>query len=158
MKKLVIAWMVILCGCDKPEVQMCEAFIKSDLKAPATYQRISYSARQHHFSTWPEYRRFTGDYQNTLYQLAHHGEEDPSGPYLKTVTIDYDAQNGFGVPLRGSETCGFSRRFDRSTGSQALGSLILGAAERTRDLKKIDDNVGVEKSDDPRGVFPCCIG
>lgn len=54
------------------ELSRCDAAIKDQLKAPATYNRVS--------PTW----------WNATSSVTH---------------IEYDAQNGFGVPVRGRGTC-----------------------------------------------------
>ncbi|HEX8573999.1 MAG TPA: hypothetical protein VF759_14740, partial [Allosphingosinicella sp.] len=73
---------IILCGCNPVQsqaVQACEVFIKERLRSPSTYKRISGDA------------------------LGPAFEND--GRRVKMVTIEYDAANAYGTPIRGSQQC-----------------------------------------------------
>ena len=75
---------LILCGCNSAQsqaVQACEVFIKERLRSPSTYNRIS------------------GD------SLGPAFESD--GRRVKMVTLEYDAANAYGTPIRGSQQCIF---------------------------------------------------
>jgi hypothetical protein len=75
---------LMLCSCDSAQsqaVQACEVFIKERLRSPSTYKRIS------------------GD------SLGPAFESD--GRRVKMVTLEYDAANAYGTPIRGIQQCVF---------------------------------------------------
>lgn len=79
--RLVIALAALATsGCsflEKQEIANCEALIERNLKAPSTYKRM----------------RAERTLMTTL------------TPREIWVSIEYDAQNAYGVPLRGNELC-----------------------------------------------------
>jgi hypothetical protein len=62
-------------------VQACEVFIKERLRSPSTYQQVKVDA------------------------LGPAFESD--GRRVKMLTIEYDAANAYGTPIRGTQQCVF---------------------------------------------------
>jgi hypothetical protein len=74
----------MLCSCNSAQntaVEACEIFIKERLRSPSTYQRITSDG------------------------LGPSFESD--GRRVKMITIEYDAANAYGTPIRGSQQCTF---------------------------------------------------
>ncbi len=87
----------MLTGCsafEAPEIADCEAGLLRTLKAPSTYKRIKASSTD----------------------LSGIGKRQQS------VRLEYDAANGFGVPIRGDVICVYALRSD--------GKVDLGSAQR----------------------------
>jgi hypothetical protein len=81
---LAVSTTAALSGCDALEdksIKACESFIKARLRSPSTYKRID----------------------ATAYGVVIKSE----GKNLKTVTVDYDAANAYGTPIRGDQMCSF---------------------------------------------------
>lgn len=75
-----IAVILTLAGCSKPpapEIKDCESNLLSKLKAPSTYKRAAVSSIR---------------------------ISDAKSEY-QSVSIDYDAQNSYGAPIRDKEIC-----------------------------------------------------
>jgi hypothetical protein len=67
-----------LSGCgDRPEIADCERFLTTKLRSPSTYERISADTKR----------------MTTL------------NPQEQWVSIEYDAANAYGTPIRGSQIC-----------------------------------------------------
>ncbi len=112
---------IVLAGCsqDPPEIRACEAYVKAFIDAPATYKRASASSF----------------------------ESVKDGQPIQSVTLNYDAANTFGVPVREMEFCKFAlvrgkpvtRGYERGVGLDML-----------RTLRRIEKRGGGA----PRG---CCL-
>lgn len=83
--------LVGLAGCDALEpagVRECEDYVIAKLRSPSTYKRISR-------------------------QVTHINPANPSdikNPTEVWVTIEYDAANAYGTPIRDRQTCQFPRK------------------------------------------------
>lgn len=81
----------VLAGCsslESAEVQQCERFITAKLRSPSTYKRIDK-------------------------QVTHINPNNPSDLNNLTevwVSIEYDAANAYGTPIRDRYTCKFPRK------------------------------------------------
>jgi hypothetical protein len=76
--------LLMLSGCNsvqKQAVQACEVFIREGLRSPSTYQRASV---------------------DDLGPAFEH-----EGRRVKMITVEYDAANAYGTPVRGSQQCVF---------------------------------------------------
>lgn len=130
-----------LAGCDKPDVKACETFIKSGLKAPSTYRRVSVTERLQSFPNWTAFRSETGSERKTLLEMM--GQKEPSHPTIRIVAIEYDAANAFGVALRSGEVCAFEEGQNEQT-----RDMVLSSAQRRRDYA----------AKPPAGLkYPCCL-
>jgi hypothetical protein len=81
-KPLMIVGCLLATSCAKelpPEVRSCEAGLVTDLLAPSTYKRVDYTVSDIVVNKRP----------------------------VREVTINYDAQNAFGAPLRQVKDCRF---------------------------------------------------
>jgi hypothetical protein len=84
VKELLILSFAILSGCNSAQnkaVNACETFIKDRLRSPSTYKRINVDGLGPAFEN--------------------------EGHSVKMVTIEYDAANAYGTPIRGSQQCTF---------------------------------------------------
>jgi hypothetical protein len=82
VKKLAILFVLILSGCQQnAAISACETFIKERLRAPSTYKKIS------------------DDGVSSAFEF--------DGKTIKMVTIEYDAANAYGTPIRESQQCTF---------------------------------------------------
>lgn len=77
--------------------RVCEGYVQKQLRSPSTYQRVTAIAE------FPE-----------------------PGKTERTVFIEYDAHNAFGVPVRGTEGCQF--RVDEAGNFPSQGEMELAAA------------------------------
>lgn len=83
MRKLILPSALALAGCgafDPPEVTDCERHIISKLRSPSTYKRIDASGIGIPFDK----------------------------PLKYSVTIEYDAANAYGTPVRERQLCVFA--------------------------------------------------
>lgn len=71
---------------DRPEIAQCEAFILKKLKAPSTYKRITATGIGIPYESPKEY----------------------------SVSIEYDAANAYGVPVRGTQICTYPLKDGRA--------------------------------------------
>lgn len=101
----------LLAGCGQPDVEACETFIKSELQAPATYRRVAITKVDSALMSMSEFRRRTGipdlrrDENETLRRYGELREGDR--PSLRTLGITFEADNGYGVPVRATRVCAF---------------------------------------------------
>lgn len=98
-----------LTGCTPAPVAACENALKDKLKAPSTYKRVDY----------------------TFFR------NDGAKPPEASVSIDYDADNSYGAPLRDHEYCTYA--LDRS------GDIDWAATKRKQDAAEAEVNAQVEK-------------
>ncbi|MFA7595899.1 MAG: hypothetical protein WCY92_06045 [Novosphingobium sp.] len=81
---LSILSLVVVAGCNSAQnaaVGACEAFIKERLRSPSTYKQIGV------------------DYSGVSFKSE--------GRDVRMVTVEYDAANAFGTPIRGNQQCVF---------------------------------------------------
>lgn len=85
----ILLGLLAITGCDsvmRPEVIECESTIKANLRSPSTYKRIK---------------------ADTLLM-------DAQKPAEVWVSIEYDADNAFGTPIRGTEICKYPAKDGRA--------------------------------------------
>ncbi|MFX4088057.1 hypothetical protein ACKU27_23480 [Sphingobium yanoikuyae] len=82
MRIIYLLPLIMVTGCDKPEIKQCEDHIIRKLRSPSTYKRINASGIE-------------TPYQN---------------PKNYTVKITYDAANAYGTPVREEQLCVFGLR------------------------------------------------
>lgn len=94
MLKLAIPLLVLTAGCVKPtpEFEQCERYIKARLKAPSSYKLINESG------SWVPF--------------------DKRERYV--LSIEYDAQNSYGVMLRDTQVCIFPGKDGQPDTSQYI--------------------------------------
>lgn len=135
-KGRVALFAIALSGCEGREIAACEDYLKDGLRSPSTYNRVNVSAR---------------DEPVTAARIVELGGREPRGGQslaLRSVTIEYDAQNAFGTPIRGALQCGFVVRDGEVAGQQLMDSAVLLAKvnHQTRRLQG-----------DPEPNYPCCL-
>jgi len=112
-----------------PFLDTCEAVIKQRLAAPSTYKRISTELSQRQMVK-TEFERLeaergpaltTGEfYRRAATRIAL----ESSTPFEFALTIEYDASNYMGVPLRQRATCRHAT-LDASPGPTMLSDVIV---------------------------------
>jgi hypothetical protein len=71
-----------LCGCSQnAAIDACESFIKERLRSPSTYRQVA------------------AEYSGVTFRNE--------GRNVLMATVEYDAANAFGTPIRGSQQCVF---------------------------------------------------
>lgn len=120
-------------------IAACEDTIKDRLRSPSTYQRVSVSELrrstatldQYMGDTVPELRDFARDmeqsdpnYAKARDQLRRIFEAVPHD--FIAVSIGYDAQNGFGVPIRSVVECSDTIQAGSDGGPMMLEPAIDG--------------------------------
>ncbi len=104
-----------LAGCgDRPEISQCEQYVLGKLKAPSTYKRIAASGM---------------------------GVPYPK-PKQYTVTVEYDAANSFGVPIRETQVCVFPLSGDRPDTSKYIDFDGVFRRSAQDAANEIERNVG----------------
>lgn len=117
MKKIVTIILCIFCSTSlfanagKKEVKMCEAAIKSILKSPPSYKRISKHEEQTEITTEDDLKNInTMVYTRGFYELKNKNPQTltlRAKPVLHSVSIDYYAKNIMGVDLKEQASCDF---------------------------------------------------
>ena len=106
---LATGWAMLLAGCDAlqdPAVKDCEASIVAGLRAPSTYKRITASS-------------------SAMTDLA---------PQQLWVSVEYDAANAYGTPIRDRRTCKY--RWKQGEGADLAQRLPDDAPIRYADAKR----------------------
>lgn len=110
--------MVMVSGCVQlqnwrhPEVASCDEYTRATLKTPATYQRVraTLSDSRLPLEFWQQKSELVwrADQSNEMRTLASEFvKSDAATGGVRSVIIEYDALNGFGVPTRGLSLCKF---------------------------------------------------
>lgn len=188
--KLLTAGIIItaLSGCDflsaPAEVLACEIFIKDGLQAPSTYNRIEYRThdqpitldqlRDRHYppegeetkslieSLGPE-ERFVVEAHNELQRSRFLLYELADELSLRSVFVEYDTDNTYGVPTRSLEQCLFLLKDGELDESRSLESDASKAASyrRFRNLASagiVDLSATLDLlSEVPPTSEPCCL-
>ena len=84
MIKYLLALSFLLAGCNSQQsaaVGACESFIKERLRSPSSYKQISVD------DLGPSFKN--------------------DGRDIKMLTVEYDAANAYGTPIRGKQMCTF---------------------------------------------------
>jgi len=104
---------VSVAGCSKvegwrhPEIAACEDFTLAKLKAPTTYKRIKASTidEQIPLETWEAFEaERLGKMAVEFRDLT---KKNQAAGGVRSILLEYDAENSFGTPLRGIEICKF---------------------------------------------------
>lgn len=108
-----VAAFCALSGCSRleqwrqPEVAACEDFVRGKLKAPTTYRRAKSTVIDEKLSleSWNALQKVRLGAMSDQFQDMTKRSSDEGG--VRSVLLEYDAENGFGVPMRGMEICKF---------------------------------------------------
>lgn len=125
---------VALSGCDaitsneEQAFRICEAYVKESLRSPSTYNRIKA------ISNIPS-----------------------QGSGIRTVHLEYDADNAFGTPVRGYEMCAFKVDDDGDFPGRSAMELGAGQAGLDRSQKRLLVLQGKRKASDMDDVYACCV-
>lgn len=133
MLKLALPLIIAVAGCVKPpaEFEQCERYIKSRLKAPSSYKLIGETG------SWVPY--------------------DKRERYV--LSIEYDAQNSYGVMLRDTQICIFPGKDGKPDTSQYIDfeqawrtdPYFEDAADRAMEEAEAAAEQAVESLSDPGG-------
>lgn len=97
----ILLFLFALASCQRPEVAICEEFIKEGLKSPSSYKRIRLNVSENPLNL----QKFVEDHPNSSILKK---EKAKTGQLnQRFVTIEYDATNGFGVLIRSNQICEF---------------------------------------------------
>lgn len=141
--------LMALASCDQasPDVKACEGYIKANLLAPSTYKRIGV-LKTDQAMTAPEFTAAVGlDHQTSTQQLALRNEA-ARGLALRTVSITYESENGFGVPVREDKICAFKV----VGGVPEVAPADRDGARLDKAVRELNDKIGVKKA-----PFECCL-
>lgn len=122
-------------GCDaltsneEHAFRVCEAYVKEGLRSPSTYARIK-----------------------AISDIPRQG----SG--IRTVHLEYDADNAFGTPVRGYEMCAFKVNDDGDFPGKSTLELGATVAAVDRTQKEVLALQGKRKAGDLDQVYACCVG
>lgn len=152
---LVPAALLMLSACGQADVQACEQFIKSGLKAPSTYKQISLKTYDEQLSL-PEFLQRTG--QKNLHPVIQRGLElqAEDGLGLRTIVIESEAANGYGVPIRSTDICAFKLVGGKVEDKRAL-DMHVSSAENRRSSAQLREAGYLPASQEDGGAFPCCV-
>ena len=109
-------------------VEVCEAYIQSMLRSPSTYQQIS---------------------SNVV--------SSPMWENVQSAIIEYDADNAYGTPVRGTEICEFKLDDDGAIPPKYLLDGDRQIRESENSLREIQLLSGEEPSDIQENIMNCCI-
>ncbi len=90
-------------------LQRCEEVVRGTLRSPSTYSRVEASEVQERFATQAEIASVTTSQREAFLDASGDGTDRTfRSAELKVyfLTVDYDAANAYGTPIRGSFTCG----------------------------------------------------
>jgi hypothetical protein len=133
-----------------PEVAACEHFIKESLASPSSYKRIEFLTADEAISV-EDYASGEGWEPNSaFYDLAKERAVDPA---IRSVSIEYDAQNGFGALIRQYEHCEFLMS---DSASNEFGIEPRKAAETTA-RTNLTFAIAPGLEDGQRIQRPCCL-
>lgn len=131
MHTRVIFLSVIACaisGCSAltqgDEVRVCEAELAKTLRSPSTYSQISASSLPY------------GD-----------------NPRFWSVSIEYDADNAYGTPVRGHYQCMFKAEPDGNVPAKI--DMEIGATSAR--IERVKRQLDGKPLDDSFELIPCCV-
>jgi len=141
---------------DSAYVAGCEDYLKDGLKAPSTYKRID--ARETIAPISPARLKAMG---GTTLDLPWETKY-----WLHTVSISYEAENSFGVPIRSGDACVFSETGDEpdrsrpTKSSKAMVRIDVSGAQISRIRRQQVEAGNIDNPDgkidmDPQ--YPCCL-
>lgn len=122
-------------GCDaltsneEHAFRVCEGYVKEGLRSPSTYSRVK-----------------------AISNIPRQG----SG--VRTVHLEYDADNAFGTPVRGYEMCAFKVNDDGDFPGKSTLELGASVAAVERSQKELLALQGKRKTNDMDQVYACCVG
>ena len=102
---LVTVAAVGLAGCGDPEIKACEVFVKEGLASPSSYSQINVVTFTDALS-YEMLRDATGSKGNAALENAL--KLSATDPGVRTVLLEYDADNRVGATLRESAVCHFA--------------------------------------------------
>ncbi|MDO9489032.1 MAG: hypothetical protein Q7J32_11705 [Sphingomonadaceae bacterium] len=149
----------MLGGCDfikggSGEIARCEAFVKAQLRSPSTYKRVHASVFDSRLLTAAEFQERLGDKV----------PPPESALRLRSVSLTYEADNGFGVPIEERADCQFKvteeERDAELISPDAITREIEEQRERENALKPDDDLASEDLFGPPPAGYlrsPCCL-
>lgn len=150
--------LALLSGCSRPEVESCEAYIKSGLKAPMSYRKISvrtFDSQPMHFADLRAEAGLTHPKVGSN-ALLHNNDM----VVRRDVFIDYDADNDSGVPIRSIDKCVF-KIVDGKAPTPSEMALAVSHAITARSSRELRETGLFETIPDhpaPTIGFECCLG
>jgi nuclear transport factor 2 (NTF2) superfamily protein len=106
--------------------------VKSGLKAPSTFRAIQVIKRDERV-TWEQHLREEPNDRNVeIFKRAYE-----LGKFRRIVTLEYEASNAFGVPIRSTENCAFDLRDGNVADRTSLENSVK-IAEVQRDFRQLN--------------------
>ena len=102
--------LTVLVGCypfDSPFVKACQAELKSRLRSPSGFTRISLSEHKEDISAKDFIENVLKHHQNLDSWVKNDLESNQRKPVKFTAFIEYDAPNAYGTLVRGTTMCEF---------------------------------------------------
>ncbi|TBC64494.1 hypothetical protein ELH36_17995 [Rhizobium ruizarguesonis] len=141
---ILLTPLVTLYGCnffDAKIVTECENALKERLKSPSGYKRIEITRSQQVLdrASYQAYLNETFNSSPSLQEMSlRQFDKGTVKPTAFTLIIEYDAPNGFGVPIRGYSRCEFVDDDGVDSNASALRIKIDGQTNLDRLLKSLD--------------------
>jgi hypothetical protein len=144
---------------DQPEIAACRAFQSKLLKAPATMKMIGAPTIADRPINLADFKAKYMPGESNPILLANVELKAQKGLAIRTVGLEYDAENSFGVPIRGPVVC----EFLASGGATDAREALIRDAESAASEQQMNDLIeaGIVAPDQIPGRRkrspPCCI-
>lgn len=143
-----------------PEVvTACRAYIQASLRSPATYREATQRTHDRPIAQAQLRSQYFPAPQDELDRLLLTGLDNRSLA-IRTVFLEYDADNAYGTPIRGLGACEFLLVDGQVRGAGSLESKARSAAhaEDTARLAETIGNEELRRLARRRGTgLPCCV-
>jgi len=156
VRTFLIPLLIVLGSCSavdewrNPEVAACENFIKEGLASPSSYHRIKFLTDDEEISA-EDYAYGKGWTPNSpFFDLAIKEAVDPA---IRSASIEYDAANGYGTPIR---SFGFCQFLMSNAGQDEFGEDPAKAAESIRSMNAVAA-LAPGLTEQQRVLRPCCL-
>lgn len=159
----VLALVISLAACSKPDVEACESYIKDGLKAPSTYRQLKVTSVDVSPIDADTLIKEVGlpklskkaDAFDRLRRTALEVDLKQPGLGLRRMAIDYEAENGFGTPLRETAICAFVLTDGKLPVADSL-TVLVGRANHDR-LRASLHELSPKVPAPPERRYPCCV-
>jgi hypothetical protein len=166
--RLLLAGALISCGfaltsCDyfrgSEEVRACRVFTKDQLRSPATYREVRANTLDSLISEADLRTRYLADPNDEVDRMVMAMARGHQ-LQIRSVILEYDADNAYGTPIRGLGGCDFLLIDGRIWGSGSLESQAATTASMVKlhDLTSQLGDHGLEEDTARHGTGPaCCV-
>ena len=152
MRILPLAFLGLAACSSHPETSACEEYLKGGLKSPSSYKQVKISSFDSRipFDAWRNITRATGSKLDNDPRIVKVDRKYQADGGIRTVLIEYDADNSFGASIRGTEVCKFlmTSFMEEDFLGDPGTSAALASSSRTM------EQLGLEKNEKSTG---CCL-